>query len=171
MAFQQRSDTVNRREFGKNGVIAAGVLAGSISATKTSGAADKPLQAPISLVLGESIKVSVRAPEVKIRGESRCPVSLSRIRFAFDHATNRLTAKVTAGMLMFDNVNYDVSGVVYDADGALLGVARVVCEIRREILRVVLAVTQELVLDFGRSRRYSEAKSFQLCLSDPSDRR
>jgi hypothetical protein len=162
---------VNRREFGKNGAIAAGVMAGSFAGTKASHAAEKPLESPISLVLDESIKVSILAPDVKISGESRCPVSLSKIRFAFDHATNRLTAKVTAGKLMFDNVNYVVSGAVFDADGGLLGAARVVCEIRREILRVVLAVTQELVLDFGRSRRYSDAKSFQLCLSDPDDRR
>ena len=76
-----------------------------------------------------------------------------------------LTARLRGGITTFDDVTYDVSCAVRDAEGRLLGVARVEVEVQRMWLGKTMAMGLELELDFGESLDYERAAGFELAIS------
>jgi len=77
----------------------------------------------VPLKLGSSIPLAVQSPGVAWKGNTFQLVRLNSIRF--DLAKNDvLNADIQAGLTEFDDVDYDVSGAVFDAAGQMLGTAR-----------------------------------------------
>jgi len=80
--------------------------------------------------------------------------------------SNRLTAELQGGVTMFDDVDYDVSGAVFDAAGQLLGSARAQCKVQRAWAGKVAMKAQAVSLDFGVSLDYARAAAFAVCISN-----
>jgi hypothetical protein len=133
------------------------------NARKDQAAAPGPT---IPLRIGPSIPLAVRSNGVEWRGDTYHIVSLSSIRFDLDKPTGRLKAEIKAAVMQFNNMDYDVSAAVFDAEGRLLGVARANCEVGRFWSVKVFTGNDTLSLDFGVSLDYERAASFMVCVSN-----
>jgi hypothetical protein len=122
--------------------------------------------ATIPLRIGNSIPLSVRSNGVEWRGNTYHVVNLSSIQFELDKQTSRLKAEIKAAVMQFNNMDYDVSAAVFDAEGRLLGVARARCEVGRFWSVNVVTGNDTLSLDFGVSLDYVRAASFMVCVSN-----
>jgi hypothetical protein len=119
----------------------------------------------IPLQFGGWIPISIQSDGVEWKGYVYHLVTLGSIRFVLEPKTDRLSAEIQAGLTTFDDVDYDISGAVFDSAGQMLGVARADCQVQREWLGKVLQTRQTINLDFGRSLDYAHATSFMLTVS------
>lgn len=119
----------------------------------------------IPLKFGTSIPLSIQSDGVEWKGHVYHLLGLGSIEFALEKESDQLTAEIKAGTTSFDDVNYDISGAVFDGAGRLLGVARAQCHVDRTWLGRVLMSSQTISLDFGRSLDYSNATAFMLTVS------
>jgi hypothetical protein len=77
-----------------------------------------------------------------------------------------LKGDIQAGLIGFDNVDYDISGAVFDAAGQMLGTARAQCKVHRVWAGKVKMTAQTIRLDFGVSLDYACAAAFALSVSN-----
>jgi hypothetical protein len=119
----------------------------------------------IRLKQGSSIPLAVQSAGVEWKGDTFHLVQLGSIRFDLDKS-DRLTAEIQGGVTMFDDVDYDISGVVFDAAGQLLGSARAQCKVRRMWAGGVETMAQTITLDFGVSLDYARAAAFAVGISN-----
>jgi hypothetical protein len=119
----------------------------------------------IPLKFGASIPLSIQSDGVEWKGNVYHLLGLGSIQFALEKGSDHLTAEIKAGTTSFDDVDYDISGAVFDAGGRMLGVARAQCHADRTWLGRVLMSSQTINLDFGRSLDYSNATAFMLTVS------
>ena len=119
----------------------------------------------LALELGRKLPLAVRSHPVEWRTNTYHLVSLGTIQFELDPATGRLKAEIFGSVTTFDNVKYDVSAAVFDAQGTLLGTARTECAVERTWLGKVLTMQQTLTLDFGESLDYAKATGFMVNIS------
>jgi hypothetical protein len=127
--------------------------------------AETPTSRPLPLELDQRIPLAVDSHAVEWRSNTYHLVRLSSIQFTLDKPTGHLQAEVQAGVTSFDDVNYDISAAVFDADGTLLGTARTECKVERTWLGKVLLTHAKLALDFGSSLDYADATSFMVNIS------
>lgn len=78
----------------------------------------------------------------------------------------RVTALLTAGVLTFDNVEYEVHAALFDQAGKLLGTARTLCPVTRIWAGVPGITPAKLTLDFGISKAYERAEWFTVSVSE-----
>jgi len=78
----------------------------------------------IRLKFGTSIPLSIQSDGVEWKGNVYHLLGLGSIQFALEKGSDHLTANIKAGTTSFDDVDYDISGAVFDAAGRMLGVAR-----------------------------------------------
>jgi len=119
----------------------------------------------IPLTFGTSIPLSIQSDGVEWKGHVYHLLGLGSIQFALEKESDHLTADIKAGTTSFDDVDYDISGAVFDAAGRMLGVARARCHVDRTWLGRVLMSSENITLDFGRSLDYSNATGFMLTVS------
>jgi len=119
----------------------------------------------IPLKFGTSIPLSIQSDGVEWKGNVYHLLGLGSIQFALEKGSDHLTANIKAGTTSFDDVDYDISGAVFDSAGRMLGVARAQCHVNRTWLGRVLMSSQSITLDFGRSLDYSNATAFLLTVS------
>jgi hypothetical protein len=110
------------------------------------------------------IPLSVQSAGVAWKGNTFQLVRLGSIKFELD-TNDSLKADIQAGVTGFDNVDYDVSGAVFDAAGQLLGSARAQCKVQRMWAGDVEVTAQTIRLDFGVSLDYARAASFMVSVS------
>jgi hypothetical protein len=84
----------------------------------------------VPLRLGSSIPLAVQSAGVAWKGSTFHLVRLGSITFDLDQ-NDCLKADIQAGLTGFDNVDYDISGAVFDAAGQMLGSARAPCKVQR----------------------------------------
>ena len=111
------------------------------------------------------IPLSIQSDGVEWKGNVYHLLGLGSIQFALDKGSDHLTANIKAGTTSFDDVDYDISGAVFDAAGKMLGVARAQCHVERLWIGKVLMSSQTITLDFGRSLDYPDATAFMLTVS------
>ncbi len=71
------------------------------------------------------------------------------------------------GLTEFDDVDYDISGAVFDAAGQLLGSARAQCKVQRMWAGGgVERGARTITLDFGVSLDYAHASAFAVSVSN-----
>jgi hypothetical protein len=119
----------------------------------------------IPLKFGTSIPLSIQSDGVEWKGNVYHLLGLGSIQFASEKGSDHLIANIKAGTTSFDDVDYDISGAVFDAAGRMLGVARAQCHVDRTWLGHVLMSSQTITLDFGRSLDYPNASAFMLTVS------
>ena len=90
---------------------------------------------------------------------------LGSITFDLDK-NDSLKADIQAGVTGFDDVDYDISGAVFDAAGQMLGTARAQCKVKRMWAGKVAMRAQTIRLDFGVSLDYTRAASFMISVSN-----
>jgi drug/metabolite transporter superfamily protein YnfA len=117
------------------------------------------------LELGSSIPLAVQSPGVAWKGNTYHLVNLGSVRFDLDQS-DCLKADIQAGLTMFDNVDYDISGAVFDAAGQMLGSARAQCKVERLWLGGVKRTGRTIRLDFGVSLDYRRAAAFVVSVSN-----
>src|SRR4051794_5043016 len=88
----------------------------------------------ISLQFESSIPLTIQSDGVEWKGFSYHLVSLGSVRFHLDEKTEHLSAEIQAGVTTFDEVDYNISAAVFDAEDRMLGVARAQCHVQREWL-------------------------------------
>lgn len=115
--------------------------------------------------LGSSIPLAVQSAGVAWRGDTYHLVRLGSITFDLDKNAC-LKADIQAGVTEFDNIDYDISGAVFDAAGQLLGSARAQCKVQRMWAGEVEVSAQTIRLDFGVSLDYTRAASFMVSVSN-----
>ena len=74
----------------------------------------------VPLKLGSTIPLAIGSAGVEWKGNTYHLVGLGSIRFNLDK-NDRLTAEIQGRVTGFDNVDYDISGVVFDAAGQMSG--------------------------------------------------
>lgn len=119
----------------------------------------------VPLKLGTSIPLAVQSAGVAWKGYAFHLVSLGSIRFDLDK-NDCLKADIQAGLTEFDDVDYDISGAVFDAAGQLLGSARAQCKVRRMWAGDVKQTARTITLDFGVSLDYARAAVFAVSVSN-----
>jgi uncharacterized protein YjbI with pentapeptide repeats len=119
----------------------------------------------IPFELGRDILLGVESNPVTWEGQEYSLLWLRSIRFQLDKETRRLTAKIKAGEMTFDKVDYDVSGAVFDATGRLLGVSRADCSTSRCWVGKPICGRSSVRLDFGISLDYDRAASIMVAIS------
>jgi hypothetical protein len=119
----------------------------------------------VPLKLGSPIPLAVQSPGVAWRGDTYRLVRLGSITFDLDR-NDSLKADIQAGLTEFDDVDYDVSGAVFDAAGQMLGTARAQCKVHRVWAGGVERRAQTIRLDFGVSLDYARAASFAVSVSN-----
>lgn len=116
------------------------------------------------VVLNRPIPLQIRTPPVRWHDKSHSLLAVTNVIFRLDQ-TNGLTATLEANVVTLHQVDYDVHAAVYASTGELLGTARTTCSIPCMIERFAIGFNKQLVLDFGTSTRYPEAKAFDLAIS------
>ena len=119
----------------------------------------------VPLKLGATIPLAVRSAGVEWKGNTYHMVGLGSIKFDLDKS-DRLTAEIQGGVMGFDNVDYDISGAVFDAAGQMLGSARAQCKVQRLWVGNVVSMAQTITLDFGVSLDYARAAAFAVSISN-----
>ena len=117
------------------------------------------------LKLGSSIPLAVQSPGVAWKSNTFHLVRLNSIRFDLDKNAS-LKADIQAGLTEFDDVDYDVSGAVFDAAGQMLGTARAQCKVKAMWAGKVSRTAQTIRLDFGVSLDYTRAAAFAVSVSN-----
>jgi hypothetical protein len=136
-------------------------LAASLAANDPEQAERRAVAVPniVPLKLGSSIPLSVQSAGVTWKGNMYHLVRLGSIKFDLDKS-DCLKADIQAGLTEFDNVDYDISGAVFDAAGQMLGTARAQCKVERMWAGNVERTAQTIRLDFGVSLDYTRAAAF-----------
>jgi hypothetical protein len=119
----------------------------------------------IPLKWGSSIPLAFQSADVKWKGNTLHLVGFNAITFDLDQS-DRLKAELQGGVTGFDNVDYDISGAVFDAAGQLLGSARAQCKVQRLWAGDVFTMAQTITLDFGVSLDYARAAAFAVSISN-----
>jgi len=117
------------------------------------------------LKLGSPIPLAIQSPGVAWKGNTFQLVRLGSIRFDLDK-NDCLKADIQAGVTSFDDVDYDISGAVFDAAGHMLGTARAQCKVQRMWAGEVKVSAQTIRLDFGVSLDYTRAAAFAVSVSN-----
>ena len=119
----------------------------------------------VPLKLGSKIPLSVQSSGVVWKGYTNHLVRLGWIKFELDKS-DRLKADILTQTTTFDNVDYDISGAVFDATGQLLGSARAQCKVYINWSIIPATSTETVTLDFGVSLDYTRAAAFMLSISN-----
>jgi hypothetical protein len=119
----------------------------------------------VPLKLGSSIPLAIQSPGVAWKGNTYHLVHLGSITFDLDKNAC-LKADIQAGVTGFDDVDYDISGAVFDAAGEMLGTARAQCKVQRMWLGNLKRTAQTIRLDFGVSLDYTRAAAFAVSISN-----
>ena len=147
--------------------ISAVALTVVVCASIAAGKAQSTYQLPGTkfLLLNEPVRLRTRSRGVEWNARTYHLVSLKEVVFRSD-LQSRLTARVSAEIQSLDEVDYDVHAAVYDAEGNLLGTARAPCAVPFALMKHVPGSKQEILLDFGISRKYKDAARFAFAISD-----
>ena len=121
---------------------------------------------PLPLRISDPTKLDIQSAPVHWQGGPVHLVTLASFRCELDATTKQLTASIEGSLLTFDEVDYDVSAVVFDRWGEVLGAARAVCKVPRIWLGVYASQPVALNLDFGRSNRFADATHVMVAISD-----
>lgn len=156
---------MNRRHFAKRSLALCAVAFGATSLSAAQEIQSTPAK-PAALELGKEIKIELESQPVTWRTHDYVLAAFHKVQFDFDPKTHRLTAKLDGMTVTFDDMNYEVSGAVFDSSGALLGAGRTDCKVARTWLGKALTAKSVLSLDFGISLDYPKAESFQLSISN-----
>jgi hypothetical protein len=119
----------------------------------------------VPLKLGSPIPLAIQSPGVAWKGNTFHLVGLGSITFDLDKNAC-LKADIQAGLTSFDDVDYDISGAVFDATGQMLGTARAQCKVTRMWAGNVRMSPQTIRLDFGVSLDYTRAAAFAVSVSN-----
>jgi hypothetical protein len=119
----------------------------------------------VPLKLGSSIPLAVQSPGVAWKGNTFHLVRLGSITFDLDKNAC-LKADIQAGLTEFDDVDYDISGAVFDAAGQMLGTARAQCKVNRMWAGNGERTGRTIRLDFGVSLDYTRAAAFAVSVSN-----
>ena len=119
----------------------------------------------VPLKLGSPIPLAIQSPGVAWKGNTFHLVRLGSITFDLDK-NDSLKADIQAGVTSFDDVDYDISGAVFDAAGHMLGTARAQCKVQRMWAGEVEVSAQTIRLDFGVSLDYTRAAAFAVSVSN-----
>jgi hypothetical protein len=153
------------------GVIFAGAL-GAALAVAVPGQATGKLSQPETLSVaawplawGQPLPVKVQSHEVRWRGAAYRLVEVTSAQFNLDAVTSQLQADLKVAITSFDQVTYEISVAVFDAQGRLLGAARAVCPVARIWLGNLVLSSRSMTLDFGTSLDYAQAAKFTVSVS------
>jgi hypothetical protein len=148
-------------------IVLVGVFVITSNGQPESHKVDQPAKGNplIPLKFGASLPLSIQSDGVEWKGHVYHLLALGSIEFDLEKGSEHLTAEIKAGTTSFDDVDYDISGAVFDATGRMLGAARATCHVERLWLGVVVTESQTVTLDFGRSLDYPAATGFMLTVS------
>lgn len=148
-------------------IVSIYAIAVSLLTFTSTGLAAPELSTPhiIPMKLGTPTQSSVQSAGVTWRGNTYHLVSLGSATFNLD-TNDCLKADIQAGVTGFDNVDYDISGAVFDAAGQLLGTARTPCKVVAMWAGNVEMSAQTITLDFGTSLDYKRAAGFTVSISN-----
>jgi hypothetical protein len=133
--------------------------------TRTDNQTNSPASR-IPFELGRPIRLTIQSPAAEWRGQPIHLVDLKSIQFELDKQTSHLTADIKADVRTFDNVAYDISVAVLDANGRLLGTSRGCCNVQRIFEGKSTILPQTVGLDFGISLDYVHAATFMVGISN-----
>ena len=140
-----------------------GIAATSVSRLQ----ADEPAHhRPMPFTLDAPVDLEIKSAPVVWKEREYHLVQIHRVLFSLEKETSRLTAKLSGLTNTFDNVEYDVCGAVFGANGELLGSARSKCEVTRRWAGKPIGGSLSLDLDFGISQAFVNAKTFLLGVSE-----
>ena len=120
----------------------------------------------IPFEMGRPIRLAIQSPAAEWRGQPIHLVDLKSIQFELNKQTSRLTADIKAEVRTFDNIAYDISVAVFDANGRLLGASRGCCNVQRIMHGKSTIMAQAVSLDFGVSLDYVHAATFMVGISN-----
>jgi hypothetical protein len=120
------------------------------------------------------IPLTIQSSGVEWGGHTYHLVRANAIQFDLNKDTGHLKAELQVSVTSFDQVDYEIGAALFGAEGELLGVAKTQCKIDRLWLGRVLHTDRTLLLDFGESLAYANARTFMLSISErkvltPSD--
>jgi hypothetical protein len=147
------------------------VVCAAIVLTAQSQSKDKPqgVAAPraalLPLELNKKLPLTLDSHPVEWKNYTYHLLRLGSIQFDLDKPTGHLKAEIQGSTTSFDQVDYDVSVAVFDANGALLGTAKSECKVERIWLGNTLTSVAKLDLDFGISLDYAQASQFTVGIS------
>ena len=121
---------MNRRTFFTGGI---GGLCLALNGRVQGAGTGKP-SLSMKLEVGEKQAIELTTEPVTWR---KHPVHLARfhsIQFSLDPEKHALKADLQGAVVTFDQVDYELSGAVFGADGKLLGAARAFCKVPRRWL-------------------------------------
>jgi len=155
---------MKRRTFAKLAVALGGVSVVSRGRAATKGKAS--VGALISgLKFGEPIGIDLRSSGVMWRESEIHFLRFNKVRFDLDEDSSTLTARLHGAVISFDQVDYEVSGAVFDGRGVLLGSGWSRCQVERRWLGRSALVKRELAVQFGSSPDFPKARMFQFSIS------
>jgi hypothetical protein len=115
---------------------------------------------------GKPIPLRVSSAPVHWRGSDYVLVQIGEASF-HTSPLGRVTALLSAGVLTFDNVEYEVHAALFDQGGKLLGTAQTLCPVTRIWAGVPGITSRKLTLDFGISKAYERAAWFTVSATEP----
>jgi len=116
------------------------------------------------IALDQPVALDLRSDPVAWHDQTFHLLNFHKVELDLDDTT-RLTALLQGSCVTFDNVEYTVHAAVYDKDGGLLGTASSPYTVQRLWAGFVLTTQIELALDFGRSKRFTDAASVEFAIS------
>jgi hypothetical protein len=145
--------------------LSATVL-GALGIKKSEAAANPPIPGASEVLLtGKSIPIHVESAPVHWKGTDYRLVRIGDAAF-YQSPLGRVTAQLSAGILTFDNVEYEVHAALFDEAGKLLGTARALCPVTRTWLGLPGTMPAKLALDFGISKAYARAEWFTVSINE-----
>jgi len=114
---------------------------------------------------GKPIPIRVSSAPVQWKGNDYRLVQISQASF-YKSPLGRVTALLTAGVLSFDNVEYEVHAALFDEAGKLLGTAHTLCPVTRVWAGLPGTTPEKLSLDFGISKAYERAEWFTVSITE-----
>jgi len=112
----------------------------------------------------EPVSFQLQSDDVIWRGQTFHLLRLVEAKFSLDE-TAHLRASLKGGSTTFDDVEYTIHAAVFDSDGMLLGTASTTYQVQRVWVGVLVHVQVKLDMDFGISKRYTDAASVMLTTS------
>lgn len=139
---------------------------GAPGARKSVAAALAPVPGAWEVLLaGKAIPIRVTSAPVRWKGNDYRLVRIGEATFS-QSPLGRVTAMLSAGVLTFDNVEYEVHAALFDEAGKLLGTAHTLCPVTRIWVGVAGTVSTTLALDFGISKAYDRARWFTVSVTE-----
>lgn len=151
----------------RTALIAAstGILS-MLGATESRAAGEPPVPGAWEVLLtGKTIPIRVSSAPVRWKGSDYRLVQIGEVSF-HRSALGRVTALLSAGVLTFDNVEYEIHSALFDQAGKLLGTAHTLCPVTRVWAGLPGTTPEKLSLDFGISKAYERAEWFTVSITE-----